>query len=228
MPGIDINIYQGVKKLAAGVVGFLRGDKTAALVTTDAHGRFQEACLSGNLYSIGMTLTSISNVTFTVATLGPTCTPILGIWNPATNTKNAIILQADLQAIITALQVTGCGALVWATSTGNPALTLGNAPLNRSTLAAAGSVMKDMSGVALTGLTNNLVVRSASALSGGASSNVSTLQTAAGLMPVQVPSVDNIDGGFSVPPGGILALLSTSTGVAISAASGALFEEQDV
>lgn len=228
MPGIDINIYQGIKKLANGVMGVLRGDKTAALVTTDAHGRFMEAAVQQTLFSVGMTLTSISNVTFTTATLGATATPIVGLWNPATNTKNAIVLQAQLQAIITALQVTGAGAYMWCTSTGNGAISTGNTPFNQSTFLAAGSTMKDMSGVALTGLTNNLVVRRAAALQGGASSNLSTLQTAAGLMPAPSGAViENIDGSFIVPPGGVLALLCTSTPVAISAASGLVYEEVD-
>lgn len=229
MPGLDINIYQGLKKLASGGLALLRADRTSALVTTDAHGRFQEAALSGNLYGGGMTLTSISNATFTTATLGATCTPIVGIWNPSTSGKNAVILQAKLQTIITALQVTGQGAYMWCTSTGNGALTLGTTPFNRTTLSSSGSVVKDMSGIALTGLTNNLVVREASSLQGGPGSNLSTLQTAAGLMPLNNPAVENIDGAYIVPPGGILALLcTTNPPVAISAASGIMWEELDI
>lgn len=225
--GLGIRLIQGLKSLAlGGVSDDLRSDKTGALIVSDAHGRFQEAAIQGLLYSGGMTLTSISNATFSTGTLGATATPIIGLWNPLTSGKNAVILQAKLQAIITALQVTGAGAYMWCTSVGNGALTLGSTPFNKSNFLAAGSVMKDMSGIALTGLTNNLVVRGAAGLQGGPISNLSTLQTATGLMPSAFASIDNIDGSIIVPPGGALALLcTTNPPVAISAASELLWEE---
>jgi hypothetical protein len=185
-----------------------------------------EAAIAGNLYSGGMTITSIANATFSTGTLGATATPIIGLWNPLTSGKLAVVLQAKLQAILTALQETGAGAYMWCTSTGNGAISTGNTPFNLSSFVASGSVMKDMTGVALTGLTNNLVVRIAAGLQGGANSNLSTLQTAAGLAPAPTAYVDNIDGSFIVPQGGVLALLcTTNPPVAVSAASAIIWEE---
>jgi len=206
-------------------LGLVRGGRTGEFVISDAHGRFQEAATRGFLYSGGMTLTSIANATFSTATLGATATPIVGVWNPLTSGKNLVVLQVKVAPVNTALQTTGAGALMWATSTGNGAISTGNSPLSRLTLLAAGSLAKDMSGVALTGLTNNLVVRDAAALGSGVISNLSTLQTAAGLFPPMIVGVDNVDGSFIVPPGGVLALLSTGTAVAISAASSIPWEE---
>jgi hypothetical protein len=77
----------------------------------------------------------------------------------------------------------------------------------------------------LTGLTNNLVVRGASALGGGSSANFSFVGTAVGQATSNVPSVENIDGGIIVPPGSVLALLATTTPVAHSAAGMLLWEE---
>lgn len=230
MAGLSVRIKQGLALIGIGGTNDdLRGDRSGALVTTDAHGRFQESALSGNLYGGGMTLTSISNATFTTATLGATATPIVGLYNPSTSGKNAVILQAKLQAVITALQVTGQGAFMWCVSAGNSAISTGNAPYSKLTLLASGSAMKDMSGVALTGLTNNLRVVEASAIQCGPGSNVSTLQTATGLMPTACTQTDNIDGSIIVPPGGVLALLCTTNApVAISAASGLLWEEVSV
>jgi hypothetical protein len=192
---------------------------------TDAHGRFMDAALAGRLFSGGMTLTSVSNATFSTGTLTASCTPIAGVWNPGTSNKNLVILQVRVSPVNTALQTTGAGSLVWATSIGNNAISTGNAPLNRATLSPTGSVAKDMSGVALTGLTNNLTVRDATALGSGVISNLSTLQTAAGLFPPMVASIDHIDGAIIVPPGGVLALLCTGTPVAISMGSSILWEE---
>lgn len=203
----------------------LRQGKLGDLIVSELHGRFYEQTYRGNLYSGGMTLTSINNVTFTTATLGATCTPVWGIWNPGSSTVDAVVLQAILSIVITALQNTGGAPFMWATSSGNNAISTGNAPFNRRTFAASGSQVKDMSGVALTGLTNNLVVRSAAALGGGNAFNIASLDTAAGFSTLNAPSVENVDGAWKVPPGGVLALLATTTPVAQSAASGGMWEE---
>jgi hypothetical protein len=192
----------------------------------DANARFMDAALAGRLFSGGMTLTSISNATFSTATLGATATPIVGVWNPSTSGKNLVILQVRIAPVNTALQTTGAGAFMWASSTGNNSISTGNAPFNRGTGIATGSVAKDMSGIALTGLTTNLVVRDALAAGSGVISNLSTLQTAAGLFPPMIASLENVDGAIVVPPGGALAVLCTTNApVAISAASSILWEE---
>lgn len=208
--------------------GFRQG-RNGEQIVSELHGRFYEQALRGLLFSGGMTLTSISNATFSTATLGATATPIVGVWNPTGSGKNLVILQAKVSPVNTALQTTGAGALMWASSVGNGAISTGNTPFNRGTGVAAGSVAKDMCGVALTGLTNNLVVREASALGGGVISNLSTLQTAVGLFPPQFPSLENLDGSLIVPPGGVLALLATTNApVAISAASSIMWEEVSI
>lgn len=222
-------IRTGAVVSSDGAVNPARSDKTGAIITADGHGRFQEAALRGVLFSGGMTLTSISSPSFSTGTLSATCSPIAGVWNPLNSGKNLIILQVKVSPINTAAQVTGAGALMWASSIGNAAISTGNAPFNRGTGLAVGSVAKDMSGVLLTGLTNSLVVRDAAALAGGLLSNLSTLVTTTNTMAIQVVSVDNIDGSIIVPPGGVLALLcTTNPPVAISMASSILWEEVSI
>jgi hypothetical protein len=203
----------------------VRQGRLGEIIISELHGKYYEQGFRGNLYSGGMTLTSISNATFTTATLGATCTPIAGIWNPATNTANIVLLQVTLQISLTALQNTGGGAFMWATSVGNAAITTGNNPFNRKTFLASGSGAKDMSGVALTGLTTNLVVRSAAPMAGGNLYNIASLSTAAGFTTSQAASVEFVEGAWVIPPGGVLALLCTTTPVAHSAAAGLLWEE---
>jgi len=203
-----------------------RATKDGAITAQDIHARFHEATYRGGVYSGGMAaLTAINAATFTSATLGATCTPIAGVWNPANSPVNLAILQAILGQTLTALVNTGGGPFIWAVGTGQSALTLGNAPLNRKTLAKQGSQAKDLSGVALTGLTGSLIVACASALFGGSAMDVTETDTAAGFAVGQQAAVENIDGSFIVPPGGILALLATSTPVAHSAVSGLVWEE---
>src|SRR6516165_608169 len=121
----------GPRTLGDGAPAPARLTRTGAVVTADAHGRFQEAALRSRLFSDGMTLTSINNATYTTGTLTAACTPIAGVWNPTNSSVNLAILQLRLQLVNTALQTTGQGALVWATSFGNGAISTGNAPLNR-------------------------------------------------------------------------------------------------
>ena len=215
----------GPRAVADGSENEMRTAKTGEAVVTDAHGRFYEAAVRGTVFSAGMTITSINNATFSTGTLTATATPIIGIWNPVNSGKNAVILQARLQLINTALQVTGPGAFMWCTSVNQSAITTGITPLNRSSLAASGSVCKGFAGTALTGLSGSLVVQEASGF-GSLISNLSTLQTAVGLMPSSAAHICNVDGAFIIPPGGVLALLCTTNApVAVSAASALLWEE---
>lgn len=201
-----------------------RQGRSGDLVVSELSGRFFESNFRGTLFSDGMTTTSISNATFTTGTLGATCTPIVGLWNPST-TSSLVILQATLAVVITNATSTGPGAYVWASSLGNNGITTGSVPFNRKTGAASGSIAKGMSGVALTALTTTLVVRHGSALGGGNSGNFSFVGTAAGPPTTLAGFVENIDGAIIVPPGGVLALLSTTTAVAHSAASSILWAE---
>lgn len=197
------------------------------LYTNNYSAKWQEAVLTGNVYSTGMTTTTISNATFTTGTLTASCTPIVGVWNPKNSGKNLVILEARLSCVLTALQATGAGTFVWATSLENPSISTGLTPLNRKTLNAAGSVAKGFANTALTGLTNNLVVREASALYGGSNLGTAYLQTEAGTLAPHVASIDSIDGAIIVPQGCVLALLGTVTPVAVSASSSLLWIEID-
>jgi hypothetical protein len=207
----------------------IRQGRSGEPVISELHGRFYEANFRGGLFSGGMGMTSISNATYTSATLGNTVTAVAGVWNPATSTVNLVILQAALAVSQTALQATGPGGFVWAMSIGNTAITAGVSGLNRKTLALSGSFGRDLTNTAPTGLTNNLVVRFGSALGGGSAIGTAFLATQAGAQTVQAPAnVENIDGAIIVPPGGFLALLATLTPVGHSAASALLWEEVPV
>lgn len=208
----------------SGTAAPFRSDITGAQIISDAHGRFQEAALRGSLFSVGMTLTSISNVTFTTGTLGATCTPIIGVWNPTNSGKNLVILQARLQIVNTAATTTGPGSFQWATAVNQSAISTGITPLSRLSLTASGSVAKGFANTALTGLSGNLAVQEAAGL-GGMLPNYSFVQTAAGTVATTVANIDNIDGAIIVPPGGVIALLGATTPVAVSAASSILWEE---
>lgn len=228
---MKIEIMPGPQTASDGTQIQPRAGRSGELIVSELHGRFYEQTYRGNVYSGGITaLTSMTGApAFTISTLTASCTPIAGLWNPATSGVNAVILQATLGVIITSATNTGCGPFVWATSSGNAAISTGNPPFNRKSFLAPGSSpLKDMSNVLLTGLTSNLVVRWCSALGGGSSNNFSDVDTAVGFSTIYPGSVENIDGAIVVPPGGVLALLATTTPSAHSVVSGLLWEEVPV
>jgi hypothetical protein len=229
MTEVTVQGQVGPDVLADGVPATLRLGRSAEAIVQELHGRFFETNYRSAVYSGGMGLTSINNVTFTTGTLGATVTPIAGVYNPVGSAFNLVILQAILGVTVTAATATGGGPYVWATSITTAAVTTGNNPFNRKTLQPSGSVAKDLTNVAPTGMTPNLAVRFASALTGGLIKNISSVETAVGQnIGTAGVTVENIDGAIIVPPGGVLALLATTTPVAHSAVSGLLWEEVPV
>jgi hypothetical protein len=226
MTEVSVRGRVGPDTIADGAEAKVRQGKSAEQIVQELHGRFYETNYRNALYSGGMGLTAINNATYTSATLGATVTPIAGVYNPIGSPVNLVILQAVLGVTVTAATATGPGAFVWAAGITTVAVTTGSSPFNRKTLQASGSAAKDLTNVAPTGLSPNLVVRGASALTGGLLKNISSVETAVGQnIGVTGYTTENIDGGLIVPPGGVLALLATTTPVAHSAASMLLWEE---
>lgn len=202
-----------------------RMGRLSDLIVSELHGRFYEQTFRGNVYSIGSGATALSANT---VTLSNTSTPIVGVWNPSTSSVNLVMLQAAVQVYINTLTTpVGCGPLVWASSLGNTAITTGSAPVNRKTLASTGSQAKGFpGGVALSGLTNNTVIFE------GADLQNTTIITHGTITAVStqfsVGGVQNFDGSLIVPPGGVLALLNTTSTTTCSIASRLMWEEVPV
>lgn len=204
----------GPQVVTDGSTPSLRLGRSAEGIISELHGRFYEQTFRGAVFSNGITATVLTANTIT---LTATTTPILGVYNPATSLVNLSILQAQLQLSPPA-SAAAMGTLVWATSIGNAAITTGSAPFNRKALSAAGSFAKGMAFVALTGLTNNLVVQFTSLLPS---------QTLAGAATASAPysGVENFDGSLIIPPGGVLALLNTVSNTTMLAGGNLLWEE---
>ena len=219
MPNINLNV--GQQNLADGSDGIVaRAGRQGEQIVSELHGRFFEQAYRGNLFSNGTTgLTALSANTIT---LTATTTPILGIYNPLGSGVNAVVLQAMLSSGINNAGSTGPGAFVWATSSQNTALSTGSVPVTRF-IGGAAARCKGLAGVALTGLTNNLVVAHA-----GDFPNPTVITTVAVPTSVQTPmqvGVENIDGAWVVPPGCILALLNTVSTTTTSVTGRLLWEE---
>jgi len=203
----------------------IRQGRQGDVIVSELHGRFYEQVFRGNVYSIGSGATALSANTIT---LTASTTPIVGVWNPSTSLVNLVILQCGCQVYINTLTTpVGSGPMVLASSIGNTAISTGSAPFNRKTLASTGSQAKGFpGGVALTGLTNNLVIFDGSDL---ANTTIITHGTITAVTTqFSVGGVHNFDGSLIVPPGGVLALLNTTSTTTCSVASRLLWEEVPV
>lgn len=203
-----------------------RAGQLGDAIVSELHGRYYETTYRGNSYFGGHSaLTALSANTIT---LTATTTPILGVWNPTSNTNNLVILQANLTCVANNLTSgAGPGVFVWALSLNNGAISTGLNPYNSKTLLQSGSNAKFFAGsTALTGLSNNLVVVAGANLAAPSALTYTTLASTA-LLPAYVGRED-FDGSLIVPPGGVLALLNTTSSTVFSAAGRLLWEEVPV
>lgn len=187
------------------------------LVFSESHGKYYEAAYRNTLFSIGNGPAALSanSITLTAAT-----TPIIGLWNQSTSV-NCVLSKAILQLAVAGNSAVAPGAFVWATSVNNSSITTGLTPLNRKTLVAAGSQAKGFNlGTALTGLTNNLVIQCAAAFGTLLAAQGSTATPIVG--PV---GYEEFDGSWIIPPGGVIALLNTTSTTTISVAASLVWEE---
>lgn len=214
----------GEQALSDGVQSPQRSGRQGDTIVSELQGRFYELCYRGRLFSAGSSTTALSANTISLTS---STTPIVGVWNPASSIYNLVILQASLQISVKTASTTAPGSLVWASSTGNAAITTGAAPFNRKALVLSGSSAKAFNGgVALTGLTNSLVIFEGADLVGGLALSTTTVAAATEL-PAYV-NVQNFDGSLIVPPGGVLALLNTVSTSTVSVASRLLWAEVPV
>lgn len=214
----------GPQILADGATQPIRQGKSGETTVQELHGRFFEQCYRGALFSWAKTLTALSANSIS---LSATTTPIIGVWNPITSPVNLVILQAAMQCNPNNLTSgAGPGVFVWAASVQNSAISTGNVPWNRKTLAQSGSFAKGFDlATALTGLTNNLVIFDEADFINPSGLTYTTLVSTSVDALRSVGGVYNFDGSLIVPPGGVLALLNTTSCTTFSAVARIMWEE---
>ena len=213
-------VTPGLQANQDGVLNTARAGRTGEQLVSELQGRFYENAYRNFLFSIGGAQAALSANTITLVAA---TTPIVGVWNPSTSPVNLVILQASCSIVGTSTTTVGQGALVWASSLGNVAISTGSVPFSRKTMSTAGSQAKGFAlanTTALTGLTNNLVVFE-NADFGGVGFTVTSNTAIAGGM----AGVENFDGSLIVPPGGVLALLNTTSTTTVSASARLLWAE---
>jgi hypothetical protein len=221
----QVGPQSGNTSLGAGTNPSIRQGQLGELVVSELHGFYYEQTYRGNLFSTGQTAPAALTSTNSTGTLTASCTPILGLWNPINNTNNVVLLKANLQIMANSLTSGAApGAFVWAVSVNNSAITTGSTPWNRKSLTQQGSQVRTFnSTTALTGLTNNLVVMETADFNTMGAVTYTTLASTT-LQP-SVGGIQLFEGGLIVPPGGVIALLNTTTATTFSVAGKLLWEE---
>lgn len=214
----------GPQNNADGVQNPQRGGKQGETICSELHGRFYEQCYRGNLYTFGLSNTALVAANAIATGVGATAQPVLGLYNPISSGVNLVILQAHLVVSTIANSAVAPGGFMWVASANNPAITTGSTPINCKTLLATGSQAKAFAvSTAVTGLTNNLSVLRAS--------NIAPFNAAGAATAVSVTqgnSIENIDGGIIVPPGGCVGLMNQLSTTTCSVSVGIMWEEVPV
>jgi hypothetical protein len=201
-------------------------------IVSELHGRFYEQAYRNSLYHFGTAIAPVqltanhgttNGLSATLATAAA-ATPMLGLYNPATSTVNAVLLQASLALMIqTATSPVPPGTLVWAVSLGNAAISTGVTPWSAKTLAQTGAQCKGFVGsTALSGLTNVLTAMFPADFSAGSLAYGTVAITAPTPTTMQTA---NLDGQIIVPPGGVLALYNTAASTTFNFTGRLVYEE---
>lgn len=190
----------------------LRGERTGALVTADGHARYQEVVIQGSAYSLS---TAAAGVTIAAANVfgAANAAPLVGIFNPASSGKNAVILMGRHTWNS---GTPGAGGLVWGTAPSPAGITAASAnnPINQLTLAATGSSMRGYINSAMTGITGNqlhLFAGGPPAFAIGAGAPASYF--------------DEVAGAIIVPPGGACGLYAALVGTSPIISASMVWEE---
>lgn len=203
-----------------------RSGQLGDMIVSQLHPRYYESNYRSNIYFGGHG--SLIALSANTITLTATTTPIIGVWNPSSNTNNLVLTTASLQVVANNLTSgAGPGVFVWAISNSNGAISTGSNPFNAKTLLQSGSSAKFFAGnVALTGLTNNLAIVRGAAFSSPSGLTYTTLASTA-LLP-SYGGTENFEGSLIIPPGSVLALLNTTSSTVFSAVASITWEEVPV
>lgn len=199
-------------------------DYSGAQRTADAHGRYMDAVLRGNVFSAsvggaGQTLVAVNLFSTAIGTFQP----IICLYNPLTSGKALAILQAwvGLSAAPLATE-SQTGGFFWV---GNSGQSITNAvstnlPVNNYTLKQQGSAAVVVLNAVLAGASGNpILVRPVSAalaaVTATANATVQTSQIA----------MEEVAGSLIIPPGGYLAIANGISNTVDSAIAGITWEE---
>lgn len=173
-----------------------RSNRTGAGVVTDAHARYQEAVVRGNVYALTVAAGAV-----TAFTGGAAGTPLISVYNPVGSGKNLVLLYASVVGRVAASAAGTVGFNLWGGVSAANTGTL-TAPTNMYTLQKSGSVALGSS---------NAATSSSTAISGnGPLANIGTYYWATAAAAFVGPLHYDIAGMIVCAPGNLVALGGTA------------------
>ena len=169
----------------------LRSSRTGAGVVADAHGRYQEATIRSNVYSLVLTATTTGVAAGNIAGAAAAAATQFVLWNPSASQKALVLLKFGMGVIS---GTPGAGPMFHGIITTVPTIaSIGGPAVNNLTGAGTGSVAKfvaSAAGTALTGGGAPTTLRLADFAS------TATAQASVGELRI----VEYIDGEIILPP----------------------------
>src|SRR3989442_14287711 len=116
----------------------LRSSRTGAGIVADAHGRYQEATIRGNVYSVVLTATTTGVAAGNIAGAAAAAATQFVLWNPSASQKALVLLKFGMGVIS---GTPGAGPMFHGMITTAPTIaSIVGPPVNKLTGAVTGSV----------------------------------------------------------------------------------------
>src|SRR2546425_11562392 len=136
----------GPQQKADGSQLAFRSSRTGAGIVADAHGRYQEATIRGNVYSLVLTATSTGVAAGNIAGAAAAASTQFALWNPASSQKALVLLKFGMGVIS---GTPGAGPMFHGILATVPTITSAGGPaVNNLTGTGTGSIAKFASSAA--------------------------------------------------------------------------------
>ena len=191
------------------------------MVATELLPRYAYLALSGLVYSIsssggGQTQVAANLFSTAIATFQP----IVGLYNPLTNNKNAVILKAWVGNSAYPASATIPGGFFWVVSSGQSITQAGTVPTSNLTLKQTGSSVIGLVNQALTGATGSLItLRPLAATLQSIAEPATAVNTSSPVLEEQT------EGAIVIPPGGVIGIANGVTGTTSTFIAGMTWAE---
>jgi hypothetical protein len=187
-------------------------------IESNLHGRFFEATRLGRTFSVGVVAAFAGAATHVSPLPAGTGTPVVGLYNPAGNTKAASILRTSF--VIAAVADTAIGLPIWNVfgPIAAPGVTAAGTPPVANLVGSGASTMRGFSNAALTGGAAGVPLRYFMPRS---------VQVAVATATAFTMMEEDTDGGIMVPPGCMAGLALTAAGTTFNITGSLDFEEVD-
>ena len=198
------NLIVGAQKQGDGAVVIQRAGYQGDTIFSNLHGKFHETAVRGNLYTFGISDTSIAAANCFAVQTGSSAQPVIGLYNPPGSGLICSILFMSIIETTLINNAVNPGGFIWLYSIGNLAVTAGSSPINIRTLSTTATTTKAFAmSTALSGLTNALALLRPTGHGG-----LNAVAEATAISKPQTGTLEVVEGSILVPPACVIAVMA--------------------